>query len=65
MINKAISILTSPSVDLNELIELQASQQTGTVPPNTHFNLKNSSNGNIKQGKVYQKTRKNNNKRHD
>ena len=65
MINKAISILTSPSVDLNELIELQASQQTGTVPPNTHFNLKNSSNSNIKRGKVYQKTRKNINKRHD
>lgn len=64
MKNKAISILTSPSVDLNELIELQASQQTGTVPPNTHFNLKNS-NSNIRRGKVYQKTRKNNNKRHD
>ena len=47
MKNKAISILTSPSVDLNELIELQASQQTGTVPPNTHFNLKNS-NSNIR-----------------
>ena len=64
MKNKAISILTSPSVDLNELIELQASQQTGTVPPNTHFILKNS-NSNIRRGKVYQKTRKNNNKRHD
>ena len=65
MKNQAINTLTSPSVDLNELIELQASQQTGTVPPNTHFNLKNSSNHNIKRGKVYQKTRKNINKRHD
>ena len=64
MKNKAISTLTFPSVDLNELIEFQASQQTGTVPPNTHFNLKNS-NSNIRRGKVYQKTRKNNNKRHD
>ena len=64
MKNQAINTLTSPSVDLNELIELQASQQTGTVPPNTHFNLKNS-NSNIRRGKVYQKTIKNNNKRHD
>ncbi len=65
MKNDAIKALTSPGADLNELIELQASQQTGTVPPVTHFNLKNSSNGNVKRGKVYQKTRKTNNKRHD
>lgn len=65
MKNEAIKTLTSPSVDLNELIEIQASQQTGTVPPNTHFNLKNSNNKNAKRGKVYQKSKQNVNKRHD
>lgn len=54
MKNDAIKTLTSPSVDLNELIECQASQQTGTVPPATHFNNVNGQKQS--RGKVYQKT---------
>lgn len=63
MNNDIIKALTSPGVDLNELIKIQASQQTGTVPPQ-----KNSQFGGqvqkVEKGKVYQKTRANSVKRH-
>lgn len=62
--NDILKTLTYPGVDINKLIEIQAKQQTGVVPPCTH-DVKASSGQYQKRGKVYQKVRQNINKRHD
>ncbi len=55
MKNDAIKALTYPGIDLNELIELQASKQTGSVPPTTQMGFGKARNG--EKPRVYQKSR--------
>lgn len=54
MNNDILKTLTSPGVDLNELIEQQAKVQTGTVLPATNID-KNRSSQSKMVDKVYQK----------
>ncbi|MDD5887943.1 MAG: hypothetical protein PUC82_00450 [bacterium] len=65
MKNDVIKTLTYPGVDLNELIEAQAKQQSGVVPHTAHDSKQFNGQGqNLGKGKVYQKTRSNSVKRH-
>lgn len=52
--NNILKTLTSPGIDLNELIEKQAKVQTGTVPPITHIDNNKPSQSKT-AGRVYQK----------
>ena len=64
MKNDVIKTLTYPSVYLNELIEVQANQQTGTIPSQDNCSSMTNGKGNETRGKVYQKFRPNSVKRH-
>lgn len=55
MKNDILKTLTYPGVDLNELIERQAGQQTGTVPSCSHTN--NASSSKAEAPKVYKKSK--------